>query len=285
MRAEENRRIFRETQPRDPHQGRCPECGGTKMIEDRELADLICEECGLVKEHHIPVSAVPFGLMSKGKGYQREVHFQQRGAKLMGKDPELPEDVIDAIGAEVFEKEFIHNGKCHDIGTFMGRKTISLICKKLNLGNKIADSWIQIRRRLGYGIPVPHINDLLWKRMKIRFSIVNRAFEELLHTKEAKQKVSVLQRRNIMNLNYIQAQLFRLEDPELFYSIAKFLPQLGDSKQPMLNNTRWKILIDYIIEKGMNSFTEAGTMTVYTFHWEYIRLSKEEISTHFSFFF
>jgi len=85
QRAAKNKKDFLATKPY-LEQG-CNECVQSSMVEDN--GDLICQECGLVKEQSIPVGSA-HGFPAKGKGYRREVHFQQRGAKLMGRDPDLP---------------------------------------------------------------------------------------------------------------------------------------------------------------------------------------------------
>lgn len=277
-RAKENRRIFYLHHPKDPHEGLCVECKSKSLIEDR--GDLICGECGLVKEHHIP-SFIAYGDPPKGKGYRREVHFQQRLAKLIGIDPQLPEDVVDEIGAEVFTTEFTNTS----FGTTMGRKTISKLCKKLKLGNKVPDNWIQIRRRLNYPPFPPEIDPMLLKRARIRFSIITSVFVTTIHVPRGVNKVSILERCNGININYVMAQIFRLESEEVFYKVAKFLPQLTDSKQPMTNNTRWKLIIDEINAKEMFTFTEESTMIKHEFNWEYIRLTAAEIEQHFKFFY
>lgn len=279
-RAEENRRLFNAGQPKDPNQHICDECKSPHLVEDN--GDLICGECGLVKDHHIPMF-VAHGKTPKGKGYLRDVHFQQRLAKLMGKDPLIDEEIVDKIGREILTRE--KNNNTNSFGRTIGRKGISKICKHLGIDDKTADGWIQIRRRLGYEPYPPEIPTEIWERVKIRFSIITRVFDETLHIPNATHKVSMLERCNITNLNYIMSQLFKLEDYQLYTELAKFLPQLSDPKQPMLNNTRWTMMIDYIIKKNLTTFTDKNTMRIHHFEWEYQRMTTEDISQFHAYFF
>ena len=32
---------------------KCPDCGGTRLVEDHANGDVVCRECGLVVESHI----------------------------------------------------------------------------------------------------------------------------------------------------------------------------------------------------------------------------------------
>ena len=284
-RAEENRKAFRKNCPVTTDlQSLCNECGASRIVFDQEHGDRVCAECGFVKDEKFVDSACD-GALSKSKKYKREVYLNQRLAKLTYRDPKIDKVSVTVIGDVLFARDIEHKTNSWVTGLRSGRKEISRICKEKKLNPKLADGWIQIRKKLNYGPFVPELEDELLLRVRYRFKIVNDVFEELLHLGGDDTKISPLQRKNIVNLNYTIAQLFRLEDEGIFTNIAKFIPQLSDSKQPGLNNTRWKLIIDRIVALKRFSYTHPSKMLTYVFEWKYIRLTCSDIEKYFNFFY
>lgn len=130
--------------------------------------------------------------------------------------------------------------------------------------------------------------------LEIKFHYVNLAFDATLnkrtleHYSSGNTAAEDLNRFNIINLNYIQIQLIRIESEELFQETAKFLPQLTSKNQPATNNERWKILMDYClahfsVHSYRDSDSNSGDMCT-ELKWDFIPLTNRDIELYFRFF-
>jgi len=255
----------------------CPNCNSYNcFVEDYTSGDLICRECGVVREgkglgltQHILIKRNP------SKKYQRIVHFKQRLAMLLGRGPQLSKEQLNRIWIEI-EKD-------PNLDCCMGKKSLAAILSKIGMEPKLANHWIQVRQRLALW-PYPLPTDLLpeqLERMKMRYLCIEAGFVENLGGCPAP-----LGRKNIINLNYTLAQLLRLETPDFVYKyFAPFLPQLTGKDQPAMNNRRWQMIVEWC-SVNRAFYTDPKTGLTYRFDWPYLPITKEEItSLQFGFFF
>lgn len=296
-------------------QPECFECGG-ELIENRREGDLTCRECGLVQEtkglgfsEHIPIR-----VKNKSKPYQRVVHFRQRYAQLVGKDPPIPDELFDEIWAKIKELEI-------PLKTF-GKKDFSRVLKELGRqeAKRLSANWIQVRRRMNAlllddirfekekeGVECGELPDqlelpllpadpcLLFKRLCARYQCIDRVFQDELWSEEGEgarpdyslspeaRKKALLKRRNIVNVNYLAVQMLRLESEQLFREWGKFFPQLTSKKQPQTNNERWRLLI-LKLETRYSLFGIPRTEETLKLTWEFRELTREEIEEYCNFF-
>jgi len=256
----------------------CADCGKFDFIEDSTTGDVICSECGLVQSskgleftENILVRA-----KNKSKPYQRVVHFRQRYAQLVGKDPWISEELFEEILLKIDELKIPHES--------FGKKDFSKVLKELGRPEtkRLSANWIQVRRRMGLESPQDLLEDDLYKRLCSRYQCIDVVFQEKLWSETGeKGKEDQLERRNIINVNYLMVQMLRLEDEELFKIWGKFFPQLTSKKQPGLNNARWKILTDEL--KGrFKLFSIFRTEERIALNWEFKELTKEDIELYCS---
>jgi len=259
---------------------KCPQCDGMEYIEDHRTGDVICAECGRVESEKglgLSTTLNP-RVMVKSKPYQKLVHFRQRMAQLLGKDPKIRSVLWNQI-----EKEILDSMTLEEI-EYMGKKKFSEVLKRLNLPQtkRLSANWIQARRRLGCTEVPSEVSDLplLYKRLCARYQCVASVFQETLFSPQGeKPKENLLERRNIMNVNYVTLQILRLESEEIWREWAKYFPQLVSKKQPNKNNLRWKIIID-ICKKRYKTFSFSRTEEEIKLDWRYIEFTKEEISKY-----
>lgn len=262
----------------------CPNCDGCEWIEDHRSGDVICAECGRVD------SAKGLGLSTnlnlrikqKSKPYQKLVHFRQRMAQLLGWDPKIKDELWEEI-----EVEILQSMKLEEIEK-MGKKKFSEALKRLKLpGTKrLSANWIQARRRLGCEEVPCEVDDLqlLYKRLCARYQCVAKVFQETLFSPNGeKPKENNLERRNILNVNYVSLQILRLEAPEVWKEWAKYFPQLVSKKQPYKNNERWKIIIE-MCKKRYKVFSWPRTEEEIHLNWVYLEFTKEDINKHCVYF-
>jgi len=253
---------------------KCMECmEENRLIEDHHSGDLICENCGVIQaDGGLGFSDKMFSNLKMSKMYQREVHFQQRIASLLSTDPALPESVIEEIGKEIELNLDKYKGTTE---TF-GKVTFSQVLSKLHLDRRLSRHWIQIRKRLGYKPSVPPINGSTLSKIKLRYQCISRAFSKCLYAPNHSSKQHHLQRKNILNLNYVMVQLLRLEDQQSYKQLACFFPQLASDNQPQLNNKRWKILMEYC-STNFEQYSDPKVEENHDFHWEYKPLETQHI--------
>lgn len=247
------------------------------LVEDHQSGDIVCTACGVVQPcgQGLGFMKNMFSNKTLSRPYFRPVHFRQRIAQLLCHDPKLPRDVIKQIGRELIENEHIYKGNEKTYGKF----TFSQVLHRLSLDRKQAKHWIQIRQRLNFS-PLPPLLTISMRRLAARFFCISQAFQKTLFIPPKEKPKNYLQRRNIINLNYTMVQLWRLEDAEEFCRIAPYLPQLSSDKQPNLNNNRWKILIEEV-SQNFTHFEDPCTGEIYSFNWEYIPLSNQDIIKYF----
>lgn len=289
-RSKENRQKARSTKKENedltvdycPNQ--CPNCDGNEWIEDYRSGDVVCAECGRVESERGLGLSVNFNYRTKvkSKPYQKVVHFRQRMAQLLGRDPDIKEEIWAPLEEEIkrtMTKEEIER---------MGKKKFAEVLKRLNLpGTKrLSANWIQARRRLNC-FELPHeVDDLtgLYKRLCARYSCVSNVFRETLYSpKGERPKENLLERRNILNVNYVTLQILRMESEPVWKVWAKYFPQLVSRKQPQKNNQRWKIIVE-ICKKRYPRYGHPRTEEEIFFEWNYIEFTREEINKHCTFF-
>lgn len=212
------------------------------------------------------------------KPYSRVVHLRQRLAQLTCRDPKQEDSVVYQIG------QYIENHFEPEVIPYIGKNTFASVCRKLGLKAKIATHWMSLRKEL-LMFPFIDKDDLprqLLNNVTMRYYCISQAF---LHTlkKQTPSDRSPLKRNNVINLNYVMIQLFRLEGEQWFQVLAKFLPQLISFHQPRLNNERWKILIEYCREH-YPMVEDPIRGTCYRFFWDFLELTEQDIIKHFFYF-
>jgi hypothetical protein len=259
---------------------KCPDCGNENLIEDERTADLICPECAIVcSSDGLTLQATMRPHEKKSKPYQSVVHYRQRRAQLMGKDPVIPKRIRKKLITELFLLD-------HKELQLFGKKTLSRILTKLKLPRRYAANWLQLRRRFGLDpLPIRFTNDdVLWTRMNLRYTCIAKAFAETLSREKALPHVpKSLIRKNIVNVNYTFLQLLRLETDDALEHFGIFFPQLCSKEQPAKNNRRWKYIIDYC-NANFKRFSCVKTDVTYQFDWNYLPLTQPEIKEHCTYF-
>lgn len=263
----------------------CQDCkNNSNFLEDAHSGDVICAECGAVaSEKGLGFQEYILPTKRRSKPYHPLVHFRQRLAQLTGKDPKIRAPVFRRIRhylRNIFDPKLLY--------TF-GKRNLSRILTLLGLPRRYSANWIQVRRRLNLD-PEPPIctnEDLLWRRMNMRYLCLTVAFIETLSKKEGRtidlKRAKNLGRKNIINVNYSYLQLLRLEEPSLLDAFGKFLPQLCSKEQPNKNNKRWKILMEYCHAHFPRSVC-AKTGETFSFNWEYVPLTQRDIEEHCVYF-
>lgn len=253
----------------------CKDCKKFDFLEDGVTGDVVCSNCGLVQSAKGLefCSNIAIRVKNKSKPYQRVVHFRQRYAQLVGTDPWISE--------ELFEDILFKTDELGLTGDSFGKKSFSKVLKELNPKTKrLSANWIQVRRRMGLETPSEVEDpDLLYKRLCARYQCIDVVFQEKLWN--AGGEKDALHRRNIVNVNYLIAQMLRLESEDLFRAWGKFLPQLSSKKQPWTNNARWKILTQEL-QGRFKLFSNRRTEERIPLTWEYKELTKEDIDLYCS---
>lgn len=258
-------------------------CKNPTFLEDHASGDLICMECASVQSS----GGLSFGdndnsSKTNSKPYMRIVHWRQRLAQMRTIDPEQKQEHVDMIGEFIREK---FEGEKNP--AFIGKSTFASICRKLNLDPKISTHWIQLRKRLGIE---PFLDENCFDpeigaRVNMRYFCVSIAFQNTLQKKGSKlvKVTEELLRNNVMNLNFVIVQLFRLESEELFRKLAKYLPQLISQKQPRINNMRWRVIMEYC-KTHYSVVSDPVKGNFFSFEWKYIPLTTSDLLSYFYFF-
>lgn len=260
----------------------CVNCNKTEYIEDHRSGDVVCSSCGAVESERGIGLSTHFAdrMKTKSKPYQKVVHFRQRLAQLLGRDPRMRDEVWEPLKQEVL------NSMTREELRRMGKNKWAAVIKRVGIpGTKrLSANWIQARRRLReelndetIAVP-PDMCDVdgFLKRLCARYCCVAVIFRELLYSPQGERsKDSELERRNMPNVNYITLQLMRLESEEVFKEMAPYFPQLVSKKQPGKNNQRWKLL-----SQGChNRFSAYGvprTEETLWLNWDYKEFTREE---------
>lgn len=262
----------------------CEDCNRQDFLEDHNSGDVVCANCGLVASSKgLDFSKnILLRVRNLSKPYQRVVHFRQRFAQLIGIDPEIEEALLDTILDKIEDLKIPTPS--------FGKKDFSRVLKELNHPNfpyehikRLSANWIQIRRHLGESIPPePEFPDELYIRLCARYQCIDRVFQETLWSPTGeKGKDNTLERRNIINVNYLTVQMLRLESEDLFRSWGKFLPQLTAKKQPGINNRRWKLLCEKLEGRDFRVLFSKNQEKI-SLKWEYKELTVEDIKLYCS---
>lgn len=271
-RNQESRERAKKT-PKAPHNEiKCSDCKEEcSLVYDHQSGDTICENSGIV------VCMQGFGASSMithtkpiSPGYKRLTHFQQRLAQLVGNGPQLSNKQIGQIFWEM-------NFSAGNVD-LAGKKTFREVIKSLGMKSKLGENWIQIRMKL-FLLPVPNklmMDPDLKERLRMRYLCIENAFMMTLYVPKRGKGTNQLKRKSIININYVIAQLLRLENEEAFLHFLQFLPQLAGTGQPLKNNIRWEILIDYC-KIHYQRFSEPKHEKIFYFHWEYLPITEESL--------
>lgn len=259
----------------------CEECRGTDtFVEDSASGDVVCTDCGTVNSQSgLGFSChAPSSLTICSKPYQRVVHFRQRLAQVLCRDPKQPKKKVNAISKYGEDHPELGNPQT------WGYKTYSKICKALGYKTKDAEHWMQFRKRCGIWpwCTEELLPDWLVKILIQRFIIISWAFDyTLLLPRSVSENATPqpLARHNIVNINYLTPCLIRMESEEIFREIAKFFPQMISQDQPAKNNKRMKIMLD----KCQESFSRAGEGG-WDFDWTFKPITEQEILDYFTYF-
>lgn len=297
------RRVGKELKFLNPKYDVCEECGREDFVEDSASGDVICSECGLVQSSQgLGFSAhVQMRYTNKSKRYARVVHFRQRLAQMLLKDPLIEEPTWSEIEKRILSDPNLDR-------EHFGKKAFSQVLKEMmpkipkeklerrklkgkkpptNPYKRLSANWIQVRSRLGFGILPPSLEneEYYYERLCARYQCIDHVFQEKLWDEKGERRSEQgLKRRNIINVNYIMVQLLRLESEELFQLWGKFFPQLTSKRQPKINNRRWEILMVECARRYA-SFAIPKTGEIIKFSWEFKELTLEEIGKTCSFFF
>lgn len=280
------------------------------VIEDYHLAELVCGHCGAVVNVNASVPSFTQFQIPVSKPYERVIHYQQRIAQATCRDPLLPNSVILKIEDYVW----LHWMEL-DPPEIWGPKTFKKICNACKLSPRTSRQWIQIRQRLNNGavdryreeaeeeeegdesesdgettivqLSCP-FDTIPWevilgydmaRRMKIRYRLISVAFDEVI----LNHPDPTIRRKNIVTLNYTIVQLLRLEDEAAFRCYGRFFPQLSGSHQAERNNTRWRIMLNFL-RANFNSFTNPTSGESFYFEWDYKPLETKDIFWYCVFF-
>lgn len=259
----------------------CKECFGDELMEDGRSGDVVCLTCGVVQSSQglgfdccVPVKVKP------SKPYQPLVHFRQRQAQLVNRDPRIQKKTWKKLEREILSRNFPEEEL-----KILGKKKLSHILIEMKMPRRLSANWIQVRLRLGLepSPPTPENADLLWKRMNGRYFCLTNAFFHTLKKRDDLSHSKNLSRKNIINVNYSFLQLLRLENPDFLSLFGIFFPQLSSKEQPGRNNKRWKILMEYC-EKNYKNYSCPKTNEPFYFNWKFIPLTSLEIMEHCTFF-
>lgn len=285
----------------------CKDCHGTDFVYDHCSGDTVCSLCGRVFERGGFGSAVNLGqgmqVRLLSKPYDRGVHFQQRLAQLTCIDPSLPNWFIRTLAEFLWE-----SGESQELSLGVSRERwgilswkslfdgalfreyLRLVCPKEKprrallpfSPSKLASHWLQIRMRLGISPWRVSLDCQTLAEMRRRYRLVSSAFDNTLrklgegHTANSPSSLS---RKNIININYTMAQLLRLVSPSLWKEYAKFIPQLHSSSQPLHNNQRWEIMMQYC---SLWYRTQADF--AYPLLWTFFPITESLLENEFKFF-
>lgn len=263
----------------------CKGCLQTDFFsEDYSSGDVVCTNCGVIESTGGLGFAIhmPSMMTMCSKPYQRVVHFRQRLAQLLCRDPEQPQDMIDKM--EEFIDKSTH--RAYSNPQRFGYKTFSRMLKDLGYKTKFAEHWMQFRKRLNLW-PYCTSDELtphMVHRITYRFSCISAAFDRtLLIPKGKRGQWAPLSRHNVVNLNFIIIMLIRMENEAAFRCMAKYFPQMISQDQPSKNNKRLKILVAYCAE----NFRTAGDPSKGDsegFDWPYKPITVQEILDYFTYF-
>jgi hypothetical protein len=284
-----------------PYDYRCINCRQQELITDGGIN--ICSNCGAEQEKigfgvsnnddhllegtleqdHLP----PIPMFNKYRGYQREVHYAVRIRQFMTLDPVLHPKLISILMEFIWEGKTIAKKELIDqLGPieFWGPKSFRWIFnqpywKEIFLkepgwgGKRVCQHWIQIRKRLEIFPYQVDLDPNVLFYMNNRYWWIAKAFVAL------KEKHG---RRNIYNLNYIIAQLLRMEaEDNDFKVLGKFLPQALSNKQPAENNRRWEEIIGWCQK---NATYRNDDKVCLKFKWKYQPITEDEMKNIFGYF-
>lgn len=280
------------------------------LVYDHQSGDTICSNCGMVLDQNGQGDSnrVGFGFQFRflSKPYDRLVHFQQRIAQLTTRDPKLPDWFIDSLGeflnenGETIEGEFGNPRSNWGIESWkrimnhpLFRNYLELVGTKPkrrilpNHPSKLAIHWLQIRRRLGIEPWKVEFDFQTLNLLRIRYRLISLSFNETLRKPGPGQsrlpihdQNQSLSRKNILNVNYVLAQLLRIVNPELWRDYAKFIPQLESSTQPEQNNQRWRIIMDWCRDHFPSQESLPDPLD-----WPFYPITNSELENEFKFFY
>lgn len=282
------------------------------MIFDHKSGDLICGRCGIVvcEKGYSEYTYDMTNMHPSSKPYQRVVHFRQRLAQLLTIDPLLSTEFLDECcdfvcdnGEDLIERF----GPIENWGIESWKKILAYAKNHKDYKNKykilnsdivskdtskVAIHWLQLRRYCFIDPWKVELTPEIIKELDWRYSCVSKAFDATLrgvgvgggeeeNTNETSEpSPPLLNRKNIINVNYTMAQLLRLTSKPDFDKYACFIPQQKkSSSQPETNNQRWKILMEYCQKKFSYSifFMDKGKID-----WTFHPITRNEVETIFS---
>lgn len=297
------KRVSKELKFLNPKYDVCTECGLEDFVEDSSSGDVICSQCGLIQSAKgLGFSAfVQMRYNNKSKRYARVVHFRQRLAQMLLRDPLIEEPTWTELQRRILSDPALdreHFGKkafSQVLKEMMPKENQRKLEKRKRKGKKpppnpykrLSANWIQVRSRLNFGNLPPSLEneEFYYERLCARYQCIDHVFQEKLWDEKGERRSEQgLKRRNIINVNYIMVQLLRLESEELFQLWGKFFPQLTSKRQPKINNLRWKILMEECA-KRYSFFAIPKTGEIIRLEWEFKELTLEEIGKTCSFFY
>lgn len=254
----------------------CTHCWSDQVFLDDKSSSMVCLTCGYVDEI-LNTRAMVFNDTSKSKPYERVVHYQQRISSVKGMDPEVENECVRRIEDFLCKNPEI----CGNSLYYAGWQAIKSAIKHLGIKPVYASRWIQIRSRFnikGVDKEVAAIPGDLENVLKLRYILVSRAFDQTI----LKDMSLLVERKNMLNMNYVIPMLIRMESEQIFRETAKFFPQNRSDYQPALNNERMKIIVDYCKEHFTKVYSYKGETI--NLIWEFTPLTAEDIFNYFIYF-
>lgn len=258
----------------------CTACGGY-IVQDTHGDSTFCDGCGLQSDVVFQnISPYSSEHRHKSKPYDRTVHYRQRLSDLTGRGPWIEQEHIDSIhefltGGKYLDKE--EWGMSVDNMKYVGMQMIKSCIKRLELPACYSARWIQIKSRLdveGIEDDVLDVDQNFVEEMTLRYTFVSEAFDHTVR-KVSRHEKEHLHRTNIIPLNYSIMQIIRIMSEEAFRRNGRFFPPNRSDHQPYLNNKRWKLMIDWLVQNRTGMFTSKEG--VFNVEWRYIPVTEQDI--------
>lgn len=212
-------------------------CGGRDMVEDDHSGDVVCTSCGLVQEGSglmIRVNDMP-SAKRYSADYARKTHFEQKIKQLTIRDVKISKKVLDGIVTHCAEvKKDLRSLSKKDISSIVQCLTkvckngkSKKLCDNRSTASKISRSYLQIKDKLGILEKDYCLNKLdedIWDVLRMRFDMVSKEFDLM-------KKEGLVERENIINLNFLIRKFLEAEDPDYLELFDKYIPQFKKNKK------------------------------------------------------
>lgn len=226
----------------------CRNCLSTEVVASPADGDLICGECGVVRETPVyyelhpffwnsrgddvfecPDSGVAgsskFGNFHGGSTYVRYFHFNEILASITLKGPWIPTTDMRILREELSDRGI---GK-------PTKQDIQLVCKAINkrygirrFSQKYSEKWIQVINRYNGDRPVQFSNELV-QSLRSAFRLLSNCWEEVSELLTGSKDPQ----RRIQWPNYSETlyRIIKRKHPDLLPHIKRWIPRLSRKKR------------------------------------------------------